>query len=51
MAPTLNLYIDIETYASVDLRKTGVYSYVEDPTFRVLLVGYAIETGEVRIDD
>jgi len=38
------LAIDIETYSGTDLRKSGVYKYVEDPDFEILLFGFAFET-------
>lgn len=41
------LAIDIETYSSVDLKKSTVYKYVEAPDFQVLLFGYAVDDGEV----
>lgn len=34
------LSIDIETYSSVDLTKSGVYKYVEAPDFEVLIISY-----------
>jgi DNA polymerase len=43
--------IDIETYSSVDLAKSGVYRYVESPDFEVLLFGYSIDGGEVHVVD
>lgn len=46
-----NLSIDIETYSSADLLKTGVYKYAESPDFEILLFGYAVDGGEVRIVD
>lgn len=41
--------IDIETYSSVDLAKSGVYRYAEAPDFEILLFGYSIDGGEVHI--
>lgn len=38
--------VDIETYSSVDLVKTGVYRYVEAPDFDVLLIGYKFDDEE-----
>ena len=35
--------IDIETYSSVDLVKSGVYRYVEAPDFEILLFAYAFD--------
>lgn len=45
------LAIDIETYSSVDLTKSGVYSYVDAPDFTILLFAYAFDNEEVRIID
>ena len=45
------LSIDIETYSSVNLAKSGVYSYVESPDFEILLFGYSIDGGEVQVVD
>lgn len=46
-----DLEIDIETYSSVNLKKCGVYKYSESPDFEVLLFGYSIDGGEVRVVD
>lgn len=43
--------IDIETYSDVDLSKCGVYKYAESPAFEVLLFGYSVDGGEVRVAD
>jgi DNA polymerase len=43
--------IDIETFSSVDLGKSGVYRYAEDEDFEVLLFGYSIDGGEVQVID
>ena len=34
------LGIDLETYSDVDIKKCGLYKYVESPAFEVLLFGY-----------
>lgn len=34
------LYLDIETRAGVDLKKTGVYRYAEDEKFDILMLAY-----------
>lgn len=34
----MELSIDIETYSSVDLKKSGVYKYTESPDFEILLI-------------
>ena len=46
-----NISIDIETYSSADLTKTGVYRYVESPDFEILLFGYSVDGGEVEVID
>ncbi len=45
------LSIDIETYSSVDLMKSGVYAYVEAPDFEILLFAYAFDDDDVKIID
>ena len=43
--------IDIETYSSINLQKAGVYHYVEAPDFEIILFGYSIDNGPVRVID
>ena len=43
--------IDIETYSGNDLGKCGVYKYVQHPDFGILLFGYAVDGGAVRVVD
>ena len=43
--------IDIETFSSEDLSKCGVYKYCESPDFEILLFGYSIDGGEVKVID
>ena len=45
------LSIDIETYSSVDLSEAGVYRYTESDDFEVLLIGYSLEGGPVKVID
>ena len=45
------LAIDIETYNSAELPKVGVYKYVEDPTFEILLFGYSLDRSPVKVID
>ncbi|MEA5084376.1 MAG: DNA polymerase [Lachnospiraceae bacterium] len=45
------LSIDIETYSSVDLIKSGVYAYVNAPDFKILLFGFAFDDEEIQIVD
>jgi DNA polymerase len=46
-----NLEIDIETYSSVNLQKSGVFRYVEADDFEILLFGYSVDGGEVMVVD
>lgn len=43
--------LDLETYSSADLTKTGVFKYVEAPDFEILLMSYAFDDGPVQIWD
>lgn len=45
------LAIDIETYSSVSLQKSGVYAYAQSDDFEVLLFGYAWDDGPVEVID
>jgi len=45
------LSVDIESFSSVDLTKSGVYKYAEAPDFEVLLFGYSVDGGPVRVID
>ncbi len=45
------LAIDIETYSSVSLQKSGVYAYAESPDFDILLFGYAWDDDPVEVID
>ena len=38
-----DLFIDIETYSSVDIKTCGSYKYIESPDFEILIVGYAFD--------
>ena len=46
-----HLSIDIETYSSVDIKKSGLYRYVQSEDFEILLFAYSADGGEVRITD
>ena len=43
--------IDIETYSDVDLSKCGVYKYASSPNFEILLFGYSVDGGDVKVAD
>lgn len=45
------VFIDIETYSSVDIGEAGAYKYIESPDFEILIIGYAIDDGPVIIVD
>lgn len=46
-----SISIDIETFSSVSLQKCGVYKYAESDDFEILLFGYAVDGGEVKVVD
>jgi DNA polymerase len=46
-----HLSLDIETYSSTDLKKSGAFKYVESPDFQILLFAYALDSGPVQIVD
>ena len=46
-----NLSVDIETFSSIDLTKSGVYRYAEAPEFEVILLGYSVDGGDVIVLD
>ena len=45
------LSIDLETYSSEDISKTGVYRYASADDFEILLFGYAVDGGEIHVVD
>ena len=51
MAEITSLEIDIESFSSVDLKKSGVYKYAESPDFEILLFGVSVDGGEVTVYD
>ncbi|GHV36266.1 DNA polymerase [Synergistales bacterium] len=46
-----NLFIDLETFSSVDLKKSGMFKYIESPDFQILLFAYSLDGGPVQIVD
>lgn len=46
-----HLSIDIETFSSVDLKKSGLYKHVQSPDFEILLFAYSIDFGHVQVID
>ena len=45
------LSIDLETFSSIDLAKSGVYKYVESPDFEILLFGYSVDGAAPKVVD
>lgn len=46
-----NLSIDIETFSSTNLAKSGVYRYAESGDFEVLLFGYSVDGAPPAVID
>lgn len=42
------LFIDLETYSSVDISKAGAFKYVESDDFEIILLAYAWNDGPVH---
>lgn len=45
------LYTDLETYSETSLKDCGVYKYVADPSFEILLLAYAFDDDPVQVVD
>lgn len=45
------LHIDIESFSSADINRTGVYRYAESPDFEILLFGYSFDGEPVKVID
>lgn len=46
-----HLSIDIETFSSVDIKKSGLYKYVQSLDFQILLFAYSFDGEGVKIVD
>jgi DNA polymerase len=46
-----HLSIDLETFSSVDIKKAGLYKYVQSPDFEILLFGYSWDEQPVQVID
>ncbi len=46
-----NITLDIETFASVDIGKSGVYRYAESPDFEILLFACSVDGQPVQVYD
>ncbi len=51
MEPIRELSIDLECYSGTDITKSGVYRYVEDADFEILLFGVSVNGGDVKVYD
>ena len=51
MEHTHDLSIDLETFSSVDIKKSGLYAYVDSPDFEILLFAYSLDGGLVQVVD
>ena len=45
------LWLDTETYSSVDLKASGLFKYMEAPDFEILLLPFAWDDEPVRVLD
>lgn len=45
------LYLDLETRSGANLKAVGVYQYVRDPHFKVLLCSWSLDDDDVRVWD
>ena len=43
------LFVDIETFSSVDITKSGAFKYIESPDFEIILIAYAWDDGPVYL--
>ena len=43
-----HLFIDLETFSSIDIRKSGLYRYAQSPDFQILLLAYSVDGGPVQ---
>ena len=46
-----HLSIDLETYSSVPLQKSGAYKYIQSQDFEILLFAYSLDGAPVEIID
>ena len=46
---TRRLFLDIETFSSADISKTGAFRYMEAPDFDIMLIAYAWDDGPVQL--
>jgi DNA polymerase len=46
-----HLSIDIETFSSIDIKKSGLYKYVQSADFQILLFSYSFDGESVKMID
>ena len=46
--PTHDLHLDFETFCDLDLKKVGLYRYVEHPSFHVLCVAWKLDGQQTK---
>ena len=49
MSGKRRLFVDIETFSSVDISKAGAFKYVESDDFEIILIAYAWDDGPVHV--
>lgn len=47
----IHLSIDLETYSDVNLKKAGLYRYVQSPAFEILLFTYSLDGAPTQVVD
>ena len=45
------LFLDLETFSSAELKKTGVFKYVEAPDFQIMLMSYCWDDEPMQVHD
>ena len=43
------LFVDIESFSSVDISKAGAFKYIESDDFEIILIAYAWDDGPVHV--
>ena len=46
-----HLSVDLETYSDVDIKKAGMYRYVQSPAFEILLFAYSFDGAPSQVID
>lgn len=47
----IHLSIDLETYSDMNLKKAGLYRYVQSPAFEILLFAYSFDGAPTQVID